>query len=87
MMGNRRTGYAPNVSVTLDEVGAGMEAITVREGFLAMGLFVDRFAREAGDDLATLIADITIEPDGMPVDPAAWDDWLDCVRRAKAPGA
>lgn len=54
-----------------------------REAFAALSLFLSRFAERAGDDLATLLMDITLMPDGGTVDPAAWDDWLDCVRSVK----
>jgi hypothetical protein len=37
----------------------------------------------AGDDLVTLLADITIESDGDTLDPAAWDDWVRCVGKVK----
>jgi hypothetical protein len=31
----------------------------------------------------TLIADLTIQKDGGPLDPAAWADWLECIRNVK----
>jgi hypothetical protein len=52
------------------------------EAFRAMGLFLRQFAGRAGDDLGTLLSDITIESDGTTFDPAAWDDWIACVRAA-----
>ena len=55
-----------------------------REAFLVMSEFVWRFGQRAGDDLITLIGDTSIEQDGGPTDPAAWDDWLACVRDVKA---
>jgi hypothetical protein len=62
------------------------EAVTLtpREAFLVMSEFVWQHARSAGDDLITLLGDIELEADGNPTDPAAWDDWLDCVRHVKA---
>ena len=48
-----------------------------------MSLFVAQFASTAGDDLLTLAADITIEPDGQTLDPAAWHDWIECIRAVK----
>jgi hypothetical protein len=42
-----------------------------------------QFANRAGDDLLTLLGDIHIEADGGPTDPAAWDDWMACVRAVK----
>lgn len=53
--------------------------ITDREAFVAMRRFLEEFYARAGNDMETLIADITIEPDGQPLDPAAWGDWMRCV--------
>jgi hypothetical protein len=33
--------------------------------------------------METLIADVTLETDGKPLDPAAWDDWICCIAEAK----
>ena len=54
--------------------------LTEREAFAAMSLFINRFADRAGDDLLTLLGDLAVMPDGGPFDPAAWEDWLSCVR-------
>jgi hypothetical protein len=58
--------------------------LTERQALVAMRLFLEHFYAHAGNDMETLIADITLEPDGEPLDPAAWDDWLMCVRRVLA---
>lgn len=46
----------------------------------SLGLLLEQYnARanaRAGNDLETLIADVTLEPDGVTVDPAAWDSSL-----------
>jgi hypothetical protein len=52
-----------------------------------MSLFLDQFAKRAGDDLLTLLGDIRIRPEGGTFDPAAWDDWMDCVRAVKSEAA
>ena len=57
--------------------------ISERQGFDAMRLFLEEFYARAGSDMETLLADISLEPDGQPLDPAAWPDWLRCVERAK----
>jgi hypothetical protein len=54
-----------------------------REAFLAMSRFLWQFANRAGDDLMTLLGDIAIDTDGDTNDPAAWDDWMTCVRAIK----
>jgi hypothetical protein len=58
--------------------------LTEREAFLAMSEFIWRFACRAGDDLLTLVGDTELLEDGEPTDPAAWDDWTDCVRAVRA---
>ncbi|MEV7026342.1 hypothetical protein [Kitasatospora sp. NPDC093558] len=50
------------------------------EAFEAMSKFIWQFANRAGDDLLTLLGDISLEADGKPTDPAAWTDWMECVR-------
>ena len=61
-----------------------MSCLSEREAFRAMTLFLTEYYDRAGDGLVTLLADITIESDGDPLDPAAWDDWIRCVREVKA---
>jgi hypothetical protein len=58
--------------------------LSEQEAFRAMTLFLGQFYERAGDDLTTLMADISIEPDGGTLDPAAWEDWLTCVRVVEA---
>jgi hypothetical protein len=62
---------------------ASDRSITTRVGFLAMIKFLEAFYARAGDDFATLLTDIQIQPDGGPLDPAAWSDWIDAVARAE----
>ena len=60
--------------------GDARYTLSEQEAFLALTLFVNQFYARAGDDLPTLMADISIEEDGGTLDPAAWADWLECVR-------
>jgi hypothetical protein len=48
-----------------------------------MRLFLEQFYARAGNDMETLIADITLEQDGEPLDPASWEDWLRSIDEAK----
>lgn len=57
--------------------------IEEHDAFIAMRLFLEQFYGRAGNDMETLIADLTLETDGNPLDPAAWDDWLVCIQKAK----
>ena len=61
----------------------GMYELSEREAFETMTRFLTAFYEEAGNDMETLLADITIEADGGTLDPAAWDNWMRCVRRVK----
>lgn len=56
------------------------------EAFRAMSAFLHQFAERAGDDLLTLLSDISIDSDGGTFDPAAWHDWLACVQAVKDGG-
>jgi hypothetical protein len=56
------------------------------EAFTAMSLFLNQFVERAGDNLVTLLVDIMILEDGLTSDPAAWHDWLKCVRAVKGEG-
>jgi hypothetical protein len=60
------------------------QALTEQQAFRAMAEFLWQYARRAGDDLITLLGDIELEADGRPTDPAAWDDWLECVGHVRA---
>jgi hypothetical protein len=61
----------------------GIYSMDEHEAFVAMSKFLWQYANRAGDQLFNLLGDINIESDGVPTDPAAWDDWLACVREVK----
>jgi len=58
-------------------------ALSERQAFVAMRLFIEHFYGQAGNDMETLITDLTFEGDGQPLDPAAWSDWMRFVEEAK----
>jgi hypothetical protein len=58
--------------------------LTPRQALEAMTEFLNHFYSQAGDDLVTLLADISIEADGSTLDPAAWDDWINAVETVLA---
>lgn len=66
-------------------VGSPEDSLTVGEAFAAMTGFVNEFADRAGDDLLTLLGDISLRR-GTTCDPAAWGDWLACVTQVKELG-
>ena len=67
-----------------DDSDAPAGGLTERQAFQAMSDFLWQYARRAGDDLITLLGDIEPLADGRPTDPAAWEDWLECVGRTRA---
>ena len=63
---------------------ASGQLLTRQQAFLVMSDFIWQFGQRAGDDLLTLIGDTTLETDGQPTDPAAWEDWLASVARIQS---
>jgi hypothetical protein len=60
-----------------------MHELNEREAFQAMTCFLWQWAQHGGNDLSLLLFDIRILADGGTSDPAAWEDWLQCVRATK----
>jgi hypothetical protein len=58
------------------------QLLSAQQGFQAMSRFLEQYDRRVGreGDLAAVLSDIQIMPDGRPADPAAWQDWLEAVR-------
>ena len=49
--------------------------MTDKEGFVAMKLFLEQLYARAGNDMETLIADITLESDSKPLESGAMPIW------------
>ena len=58
--------------------------LSAREAFLVMSNFIWEYAQRAGDDLITLLGDTDLEANGQPTDLAAWEDWLESIKRIKS---
>jgi hypothetical protein len=59
-----------------------VEQLTERKAFEAMVLFLETFyERTQSDDVGGLLSDLMMLEDGTTADPAAWEDWMDCVRK------
>jgi hypothetical protein len=59
-----------------------MKTLTAESTFNAMRLFLEEYyQRTQSEGIAGLLGDLRALPDGKPVDPAAWDDWIRCVER------
>ena len=57
-----------------------METLTAKQAFEAMSVFLDTFYdRTQSDEIGGLLGDLQIVGDGMPADPAAWQDWMKLV--------
>jgi len=57
--------------------------ISPEQGFAAMLTFLDEYYRRTNGKavLADVLGDIQVlQSDGMPADPAAWEDWLAAIR-------
>jgi len=63
------------------------QLISVRLAFLAMERFLTAYEeRVGGDALVSDVLNDVVEfwADGMPGDPASWEDWLNAVAEARA---
>lgn len=59
------------------------KSISPEQAFAAMIVFLDEYYRRTNGTaaLADVLGDIqTLPDDGMPADPAAWQDWLSAIR-------
>jgi hypothetical protein len=61
-----------------------MYTMDEHEAFEVMTRFLTAFFQRTNGDMATLMADIALQGDGLTNDPAAWNDWLTYVREVKA---
>jgi hypothetical protein len=79
----RRSGAASDpVACKRGSMFAVSMQMTDQQAFEAMRLFLEHFYSQAGNDMETLLTDISVRADGGTLDPAAWHDWLRCVRAA-----
>lgn len=63
------------------------DALSAEEAFTAMQFFLDQFYPNSGSgqdpkDIFTFIA--FLDNANRPLDPAIWEDWLECIKRVKA---
>ena len=61
---------------------ADNKLLTEKQAFRAMSQFLEQYYERAGGnvELALVLSDIQMLPDGRTADPAAWEDWLNAVR-------
>jgi hypothetical protein len=60
------------------------QRLSPEQAFAAMFVFLDRYyGRTGSGDIGALLGDLQLDRrDGLPIDPAAWDDWLAAVAEA-----
>lgn len=59
-----------------------METLTKKQAYAAMYLFLEGiYSRTGSDELGALLGGMSLLPDGGTVDPAAWADWQEAIRR------
>jgi hypothetical protein len=62
-----------------------MEALTNEQAFKSMVVFLEAcYARTELDYVSGLLGDLMRRKDGGTADPAAWADYLESVRKARA---
>jgi hypothetical protein len=65
-----------------------MERLTADQAHRAMRAYLERQLARAPDiDVAQVLTDCQMLPDGRSADPAAWREWLDCVEGVLAEDA
>lgn len=63
--------------------------LTEREAYNAMLHFLEAYFERGGrqaDEIAILLGGAQMNSDGLPMDPAFWQDWLRAIAKARAPG-
>jgi hypothetical protein len=59
-----------------------MEKLTEKQAFTAMLYFLDQYYQQTqADDIGALLGSLQLLSDGLPADPAMWDDWLIAVEK------
>jgi len=62
-----------------------MDSLTIREAYTAMYLFLENlYEATSSDDLAGFLGGLSMLENGSTADPAAWQNWLEAVSKAKA---
>ena len=60
------------------------EILTSRQAYIAMVEFLHAYMdRGETRELVLLVHDVTLDTDGMPNDPAMWQDWLEALNAAR----
>jgi len=58
--------------------------MTIKEAYIAMQYFLEQFYERTGsDDVGGLLGDMTLIDDKQTMDSAAWNDWINAVKKMK----
>ncbi len=58
--------------------------LTAKEAFESMIKYLEMYYERTGsDDIGSLLGDMILLEDGVTSDPAAWNDWLTCIKIIK----
>lgn len=58
--------------------------LTIKEAYMAMFKYLDGlYDSTKSEDLGDFLSSMQLLDDGMPVDSAVWEDWLDAVKKVK----
>lgn len=60
-----------------------MKQLSERDAYAAMFAFLEqRYNQTQSTELGALLGGMSLLPDGGPLDPAIWEDWLSAVEEA-----
>ena len=60
------------------------EKLSVKEAYRAMVAFLEAYYdRGKSEEIAVLLSSLAAGPDGRPMDPAHWRDWLTAVEHVR----
>ena len=55
--------------------------LTYLEAFKVMSCFLERYYEQtSSEDIGSLLGEIQILEDRKTADPAAWEEWINCIR-------
>ena len=61
-----------------------MSDLSKKEAYLAMFAFLDAYYQlSPSDEIGGLLSNMSLLEDGVPADPAIYDDWIDAVEKVK----
>jgi hypothetical protein len=59
-----------------------MITLTEKQAFQTMVLFLEEFyQRTNSDEIGGLLSDLLMSEEGITADPAAWEDWQNCIQQ------